>query len=509
MKKITMICMAALLLLAASCKKENEGETNEPTGEESVFRVETEVHSGDGKTHIEGTDLVWDNTDAINVINGSGTSHVFQFSKYVDEGDKTTAEFGTTNLPDGFYKPNYTAYYPSDFNPSNYTMLQTQTYSADGFVPGANPMIATNEAEKKLHFKNVLGILELQLKSVDNSMTVKEIRVRSNNINEKLWGTGSVVNGEFKVSSGGSNTVKLNCGSVAINSTTPTSFFILLPPGTLSGGFEVDVVDTDGEFWIKKSENSNTIERSKIKRMPAVSVETCTSEYVQLWATADAYDHNAAPYWATKNLGAEKPWKYGDYYQWAATSTLYKTQPAQSGTGSVLVDFKEGLPSTGGYDYNKNAPYWDRGTQNSSVWTKYNSGNDILGSEDDVASILTGGKSHIPTYDEFDALITNTEQQRNNNYNSTAGMIFRGKGDYNDRFIFIPYAGEAGYYQGDGGVGWNHVMNRGSEFACWCNQLWSSKQNARAMFFYPTGGIDGEYVGRWLGCSIRPIRPNN
>lgn len=157
MKKITMICMAAMLLLAASCKKEKE-EINEPAGEESVFSVETEVHSGDSKTHLEGAKVIWDSNDAIKVINGNNVSQVFTFSKYVDEGDKTVAEFSAENLPAGFYTPNYTGYYPSTIgNDGSFTMNQSQTYAAGSFASGVNPMKAVSN-NKVLPFKNACGV---------------------------------------------------------------------------------------------------------------------------------------------------------------------------------------------------------------------------------------------------------------------------------------------------------------------------------------------------------------
>lgn len=502
MKKITMICMAAMLLLAASCKKEKE-EINEPAGEVSVFSVETEVHSGDSKTHLEGARVIWDSNDAINVINGNNVSKEFTFSKYVDGGDGSVAEFKAENLPADFYKPNYTGYYPSNFNPSSYSMLQTQTYSANGFVAGSNPMIATNEAKKLLHFKNVLGILELQLKSVDNSMTVKEIRVRSNDINEKLWGNGSVVNGEFKVSSGGSNTVKLNCGSVTINSTTPTSFFILLPPGTLTGGFEVDVVDTDGEFWIMKTVNSNEIVRSRIKRMPAVSVKTCTSEDVQLWYNA--------PYWATKNLGASNSVAFGNFYAWGETSPKTTYNWASYSRNFVTGTYSGATPNGKKVfkKYSNNSPnYTDPNFLNTNDAKKT-----VLDATDDAALVSTSGEWRMPTYDEFKTLLSQTTHSAIITYKGVRGVKLTGKDSYDDRFIFFP---AAGYYSGSSHGGYNNPTG-------WYEgNYWTTKLNTiegtdlgpfqGEHFYFDSDGefaVEGCQLARYYGCSIRPIKVNN
>lgn len=536
MKKITMICMAALLIFAASCKKEKNEQINENGGDGLGFNVKTEVHSGDSKTYLFNRQVLWNTDDQIKVYNTNGDNAVFTYVKLVEEGDGTTAEFNSNDVTASFFKPNYRGYYPINFDPTNYTLSQHQTYTTvniDGvnyptFAKGANPMMATNEPEKYLHFKNVLGILQLQFYSASTDIVkVKEIRVRSNKLSQKLWGTGSVnANGEFAVTSGGSNTVILDCLAANVtlshDASNPTSFFILLPPNTLNDGLEVDVVDSDGEFWIQKTMNANTINRSRIRKMPALSVKTCTSEDVQLWAVADANDHNKAPYWATKNLGADNPWNYGDYYQWGAAPGIYgdniptlytsDNKPAQTGTGNYTITLRTG--HTGGYAINANCPF-----RISGGWSKYTSsdGKNELEDADDIAYQLTKLDEkvyHMPNNDDFSTLLSNTTQELVN-YHGVSGWKFYGKNDYVDRFIFLPRAGEVGKYQTSSSGYINVIEYRGTEADYWSRTL-NRKYGDAILSAHCLSDMSGgnpvaynEYINRWFGMPVRPLRPNN
>lgn len=550
MKKITMICMAALLIFAASCKKEKNEQINENGGDGLGFNVKTEVHSGDSKTYLFNRQVLWNTNDQIKVYNTNGDNAVFTYVKLVEEGDGTTAEFNSNDVTASFFKPNYRGYYPTNFDPTNYTLGQHQTYTTvniDGvnyptFAKGANPMMATNEPEKYLHFKNVLGILQLQFYSAStDNVRVKEIRVRSNKLSQKLWGTGSVnANGEFEVTSGGSNTVILDCLAANVtlsdDAANPTSFFILLPPNTLNDGLEVDVVDSDGEFWITKTTNNNIINRSRIRKMPALSVKTCTSEDVQLWAVADANDHNKAPYWATKNLGADNPWNYGDYYQWGVSPNYYgdgiptlylpANKPAQTGTVAINVSirFSDGYPNYDGYYHNDKVPFRVSGAGSTLKWNKYTAnistqasgspdGRYSLEQNDDIVYQLTNNVYHMPNNSDFNSLMNNTQTPIWNNYHSTKGWTYRGKGDYDDRFIFLPAAGQAGGYEGHTSANYRkRIYDRGD-----CIYYWSSTlciggdypTNNAHVFSDMSGGnpvVNSEYCGRWFGCSVRGIR---
>lgn len=436
MKKITMICMAAMLLLAASCKKEEQ--VNENGVGEFSFSVKTETSDSDSKTHLAGTSVVWDNYDVIKVINKDGTALDFTFSKYVMSSDASTAEFNSENVTADFFKPPYTGYYPSDLNPSSYSLPQTQTYSAEGFAAGANPMIATNANNKNLYFKNACGLLRLDLYGAGAPVKIKSITVRSKKSTDKLWGSGNInmESGVFTVTSTESNqnVITLNCNNTQVGTkkNEATSFYIILPAGVLKDGFDITVTDKYDETWSRSTTNNCEIHRSMIRRMP-----TCCVTEVQLWA--------GGPYWSTCNIGAETASHYGDYFQWAATSPLYtkENQPSQTGTVQTSIS---GLTAWSDleYYYQRCCPYLTGGygqEGQNAKWSKYTAGySGVLDDIDDAATQNMGEEWVTPTYDDFDELAEHTDIVGTTNYHGVQGFFFKDKRDPNN-YIFLPAAG--------------------------------------------------------------------
>ena len=146
MKKLSMICMAALLVMAMSCKKNEEGTNADGKG----FRASMEAQTGDSKTHLEGSSVKWDSGDAIRVVNGATPAACFDFTTDAVEKDGCV-EFTPSGqgVDDSFFQSSYTAYYPAgiyNHETGKVTLPATQTYakvnSYDSFGNGCNPMIA-------------------------------------------------------------------------------------------------------------------------------------------------------------------------------------------------------------------------------------------------------------------------------------------------------------------------------------------------------------------------------
>ena len=277
MKKLSLICMSALLMLAVSCKKDKKDEI-ENAG--SGFRATVESHEGTGKTHLEGLAVKWDSRDAI-LVKSSTCTTPRGFTTQ-ESGDRVNFDADAT-LPTNFYEPPYTGYYPaSAFEGDQLTLPATQTYVADAatFANGANPMAATS-SETLLPFKNICGVLKLQLHS-ETACNVNNITITSNT-GEMLWGTGTVtLSGGIPtlgtLSNGGS-TLTLNCNGEAMStsSSSPSTYFFVVPVGTLGTSFTVKVTETNGKVWTKAANApANIIARSQITVMPKLAVATKT-----------------------------------------------------------------------------------------------------------------------------------------------------------------------------------------------------------------------------------------
>ena len=68
MKKMTIISMMALLVLCASCKKDKEQNTENSS---VCFSATVENHSANGKTILNGDQVLWEKGDEIKVTSTS------------------------------------------------------------------------------------------------------------------------------------------------------------------------------------------------------------------------------------------------------------------------------------------------------------------------------------------------------------------------------------------------------------------------------------------------------
>lgn len=280
---MTMMCMAALLVMAVSCKKEKTGETYSGEG----FQATTESHTGDGdsKTQLlSDLNVSWCAGDEIKVFSSTDSDG----KKFSAANAGTTADFNPVDaVTDAFFSPAYRAFYPysAAIGTNQITLPGTQHYTVtDGvltFASGENPM-AAHSASKVLPFKNLCGILKFQLYST-TSCTVKSLCVTTLKPGEQLWGTGTVTFEGTEASLGtlanGGESIILDCDNGVLLSTDesqPTDFFVVIPDGALSEGFKVTVTETgpDGKIWSRTADVSNTITKSKIKAMPIQEVAT-------------------------------------------------------------------------------------------------------------------------------------------------------------------------------------------------------------------------------------------
>lgn len=310
MKKLSMVWIAALLLLSMSCKKtEIENGTE---NDSSVIRVYTETPDGDGKTHLDGLAVKWDVDDKIWIFGQTG-SYAYKYGSFSAQNigpNGRYAEFRNDEsvIFNKSYKTHEACYPATEewFTVNNKRLqsninlsaLQNQTYKAGTFFQNFFPMLSRTTTinttspflPKELYFKNLCGMLAIELKGEVESkgdVTVEKIVLTSKNTNDKLWGTGtfsmsgndSEMVPSISLTEGG-NSVTLTCDPPVTLSTTPTTFYFVLPPNTLTNGFDIQVT---GNGWSLERSNSgnNTIHRNKIREMPELTcfVETKKNLY--------------------------------------------------------------------------------------------------------------------------------------------------------------------------------------------------------------------------------------
>ena len=166
-------------------------------------------------------------------------------------------------------------------------------------------------------------------------------------------------------------------------------------------------------------------------RVDGATIVTGNATYYAHWEKIDKVQlWEGGPYWATTNIGAEKPEDSGYYFWWGDT-VGYKRENdkwvASDGSNSNF-SFSSGNAPT----YNKSIA-----TLKSEGWI---TADGVLAPEYDAANVHWGNGWRMPTNAEFDALIKNCDWSWATQ-NGVNGYIVKGRGAYVSNSIFLPAAG--------------------------------------------------------------------
>ena len=279
-------------LVVCSCQVVEISETlstNDP--EAKVFTAIIEDNaSGETRTSLDANrNVLWKQGDQVSIFEGSTINEQYQVSD--DSDGKTSASLikvSGSGFVAGGEIENNVAFYPyistatiarneDAYVISDIALPATQHYAEASFGNGAFPMAAvtTSTDDLNLKFKNVLGGVKLQLKG---TAKIASVSITGRN-NEILCGTAEVTVAKgstpsISLTDATAKTVTLDCGEgVQLNAQTATSFVIALPPMTMESGFTVVVTDTEGKQMEIETTKSQTINRSKLLKMPEVNYE--------------------------------------------------------------------------------------------------------------------------------------------------------------------------------------------------------------------------------------------
>ena len=500
MKKQQLTCgaMAALTLALGLTSCQNELAELTPSGGERITLSVTQDDAAGTRTYLnDDKKVVWSTGDALSLFDTKNVNQTFELTK---GAGNTTAEFGGTVSVDS--RKEYYAVYPysegytiSSGTVTGVTLPAEQTAVANGFDKSAAIMTGYTTDAKNLAFKQLCAFVQITTESA-----MKKIVFKTNGT-ENLAGTLSVaINeegiGTATVTSGGTGTVTL---VPAGNATTIAAgtYLIAVLPGTLTQGFTMECIGTDGD-GLTRSYNGSTsvLSRKAVINMGTASVANGWTPtinghgYVDLGIRMDG----KKILFATCNVGADSPEEYGDYFAWGATEPLYKGY-TMDGTSVNVTEWKDG--KSDGYSQ-ANAPYYSSGTYSDAIYTKYTTKGDVLAAEDDAASVQWGADWRMPTTEELKALYDNTTNVWTDNYNNTGikGRIFTGKGDYANSSLFLPAAG---------GFDGTSCRGDGSGGGYWSSTLYDSTYGRYLDF--GSGNVSPQYSNyRYGGYSVRPVR---
>ena len=183
--------------------------------------------------------------------------------------------------------------------------------------------------------------------------------------------------------------------------------------------------------------------------------------------------------WAKCNVGATSETDYGDYFMWGSTEPNtadecnWATYKHCNGTYNTLTKYNN-LTSFGTVD---------------NITT--------LETVDDAATQIMGGDWRLPTKDEIQELIDNTDSEWVEDFNGTGvnGRKFTSKTN-TSKYIFIPAAGVCG----DGSV-----YNVGYYGYVWSSSLGTSYSANAWYLYFNSGSCYMSYSNRCDGLSVRGV----
>ena len=284
MKKISILYVLVLLTFALSCShvRENDWAQDIPETTETVQTgtvTFTASFDQGSKTQLgEDWSVLWSEGDQIKVFNNTHPEGV-SFTLIRGEG----TPYGTFSGPDPGAGP-FQAVYPADRagkgNRSSIPVSfpSTQTYAEGSFGPGASLAAGAADQLEGLRFHNLAGALSLTL---TGNQTITGIRLCSN-AEEQLWGTASIkgwtqdiptVSFDSGQDGASFREVYLDCGKGVVLTGEGVPFHLIVPAGTLAGGYRIEVYDSEGLAMVKyaKAHEDSRVDRSEVVRMPVLN----------------------------------------------------------------------------------------------------------------------------------------------------------------------------------------------------------------------------------------------
>lgn len=223
-----------------------------------------------------------------------------------------------------------------------------------------------------------------------------------------------------------------------------------------------------------------------------------THKKVQLWEDG--------PYWATTNIGAEKPEDFGYYFWWGDTVGYRRENGAWVAIDGSSDDFsfeRSNTPTAFAIFNDDDDDDCDDDDDNDVGFARLEgegwiTSEGVLSPEHDAAHVQWGDGWRMPTQEELKKLVEKCVWTWKK-VKGVDGFVVRGRGKYASASIFLPAAADGceTYFISAGYVGhyWSSVP-RSSKY----DHAWS-------LFFNDAKKIDAaDFSSRERGLAIRPVQ---
>lgn len=283
MKRIfDFMTVVAVVLAAAGCAKEIEGEMQVPEQQEDeagTMVIGAELSDSPDVDDVTKTlisdngdktySVFWAHGDQI-LVNGEASTNID-----IDHDNKKSASFTLPVVdapycavyPAGLYVKDSYKTVKEDSTVIEITIPSTQTYEENGFDPNAAIMTARGEAGGGLAFKHAMAYLKV----VVTGTTVKSIRVNGND-NEALSGVYTISYTDSGIAFGpkkneegkaiGNISATISCGESGVADGTPV--FIAIPAREYKSGLTLTIVNADNQYQVVHSMKTFTAVPGKV-----------------------------------------------------------------------------------------------------------------------------------------------------------------------------------------------------------------------------------------------------
>ena len=241
--------------------------------------------------------VMWQYGDTVGVCRADWYSD--QMSKFtnVEEGESETATFigqvETASSYYAFYPLSASPRYNYDWNLITFNWPAAQTYAPASFGRDAMPMVSKANSGEVYQFNSLAGVFAVNLTGTETIKSVSFTGYDANGIPMPVAGTFSVNMGytDPQLVAEGHNisTVTLNCkDGVNLDSSTPTPFYIVLPPATYNS-FTISVATSDGKVMLKRASNPLTIRSANVTKAGSLVFVADEAYDLSEFSTANSY----------------------------------------------------------------------------------------------------------------------------------------------------------------------------------------------------------------------------
>lgn len=268
MKKY-ILGIAAFAALMTGCSKDDEATTTPSAGD--VYYTEMGASLPATRTTLgPGNSVIWSLNDEVSVWSDEVSTP--QSYTLIEGAGTNTAKFKTSST--GVNGTTFYSVYPTTMLQSTNTLIlpQTQTYQdAANFASNTNPSAAVGTDIMNMQFKNLCGIVVVELSADQNAVATVNSIVLTSATPLAGKSTLSFESGSPVLSCNGTTTLTLNCG-VALTE-TPTPFYFVVPAETYTYGMDITVnasIRGGGTLTLTKSRTSSfTVNAGEITKIGA------------------------------------------------------------------------------------------------------------------------------------------------------------------------------------------------------------------------------------------------